>query len=121
MLTAPTKLLTCFTTFCWVLTAFVQPVAGFMGLRVMLVPKPLPDFMSLCGMRIVFVERLQTFTCLRAANSSYETFTGLHKLLHGANCTCRTSTSQYEPLREANCTYQISNWFYDHLRGANCT
>ena len=71
--------------------------------------------MSLCVMRIVFVEPLQGFTSSRAANSSYQTFASLHKLLHGSNCTCRTSTSLYEPLQEVNCTYQIPKFLWVEL------
>ena len=89
MLTAPTKPLTCFTKFCRVSTVFVQPETAVTGLCVMLstFPKPLPDFMSLCWMRVTFVEPLEAFTSRRVANSSYQTFTTLHKPLHGSNST----------------------------------
>ena len=114
---APTKLLTCFTSFCRALTAFVQLVTAFTDLRGTLsaLAKPLPDFTSLWGMLIMSLEPLQAFTSQRAAKCSYQTFTSLHKPLHGSNCTCRIL---YEPLREANSTYQISNWFYNLFQGA---
>ena len=127
MLTAPTKPLTCFTRFCRVSTAFVQPETAVMGLHVMLstFPKPLPDFMSLCWMRVMFVEPLEAFTSRRVANSSYQTFTTLHKPLHGSNSTWRISTSLYEPLCEANCTWHLHLLsLYQHLwafKGHNFT
>ena len=36
-------------------------------------------------MRVMFVEPLEAFTSRRVANSSYQTFTALHKPLHGSN------------------------------------
>ena len=89
MLTAPTNLLTCFTSFCLALPAFVAHVTAFTGLRVMLsaFPEPLPDFTSLCWMQIVLVES----TSQRAANSSYQ-------ILLRFTSLCMVLTPLEEPL-----------------------
>ena len=80
----PTKLLTCFTSFCQALTAFVQPVTAFTCPRGMLrtfakplstrLRKPLLDANRVCRTSTSFHEA-------KAANCSYQTFTGLHMFL----------------------------------------
>ena len=127
MLTAPTNLLTCFTSFCLALPAFVAHVTAFTGLRVMLSAfrEPLSDFTSLCWMQIVLVESLQARGLQTPATKHLLRFTSLCMVLTPLEEPLPACMSLCEKLiaptkSQLSCLLSL----YQHLRAlwdTNCT
>ena len=121
-LTAWTSLLGWYTS--WRLVAPNKPLPGFtklFGVQILLA-EPLPAFMTFVRAKCTCATStrlhnllgdgtctFRPYTSLRAANCSYQTFTGVQKPLDVANCACRTSTSLYDPLQGANCTWRTTS------------